>query len=445
MPAEEDPGRSGRSDSAHRLGSGVTSRRRRSRIAPMIADRIPEIQPALREAELDGWLFAVFQHNDPISLDLLGLGGDAPGHPPLLLPDPARRGAAQAGHRPRAGDARPPARDEGGLHHLAGAPQRGRAAGRRHPAPRRAVQPRQPAPDRLAPRRRHRRAPARAPASSWSPRPSWCSASPPPGADEQLAGHRRACTTCTSIVHEAFALVGDTLRARRRDRRVRGAALHRSSASSGAGSGPSRRPIVGVNAHSADPHYQPGPDASSPIRKGDFLLIDLWAKEKAPASVYADITWVASARAAPTDRQQRGLRARWPRARDAALRRWCASRYPQTAGARLRGRRRGARVDRRRRLRRAASSTAPATRSASPTTARAPTWTTSRPTTRRLLLPMTGFSIEPGIYLAGDFGVRSEINVALTPERAEITGGEPQRELLALLRVISARRAPSRR
>ena len=41
----------------------------------MIADRIPQIQQALREAELDGWLFAVFQLNDPISLDLLGLGG----------------------------------------------------------------------------------------------------------------------------------------------------------------------------------------------------------------------------------------------------------------------------------------------------------------------------------------------------------------------------------
>ena len=51
----------------------------------------------------------------------------------------------------------------------------------------------------------------------------------------------------------------------------------------------------------------------------------------------------------------------------------------------------------------------------------------------RLLLPMTGFSIEPGIYLEGDFGVRCEINVALTPAGAEITGGEPQRELLRLL------------
>jgi Xaa-Pro aminopeptidase len=51
----------------------------------------------------------------------------------------------------------------------------------------------------------------------------------------------------------------------------------------------------------------------------------------------------------------------------------------------------------------------------------------------RPLIPMTGFSIEPGIYLPGDFGVRSEINVALTPEGAEVTGGDPQRELLRVL------------
>lgn len=43
----------------------------------MLAERIPDIQAALAEAELDGWFFAVFQGNDPISLDLLGLSGKA--------------------------------------------------------------------------------------------------------------------------------------------------------------------------------------------------------------------------------------------------------------------------------------------------------------------------------------------------------------------------------
>src|SRR5262245_43739160 len=48
-------------------------------------------------------------------------------------------------------------------------------------------------------------------------------------------------------------------------------------------------PIVGINAHSADPHYEPQAEGSSLIRPGDFVLIDLWAKE--PDGVYADITW----------------------------------------------------------------------------------------------------------------------------------------------------------
>jgi Xaa-Pro aminopeptidase len=51
----------------------------------------------------------------------------------------------------------------------------------------------------------------------------------------------------------------------------------------------------------------------------------------------------------------------------------------------------------------------------------------------RRLIAMTGFSIEPGIYFPGDFGVRSEVNVALTATAAEVTGGEPQRDLLLLL------------
>jgi len=42
----------------------------------MLADRIAEIQAALAEGGLDGWLFAAFQQNDPVSLDLLGLSGE---------------------------------------------------------------------------------------------------------------------------------------------------------------------------------------------------------------------------------------------------------------------------------------------------------------------------------------------------------------------------------
>lgn len=63
------------------------------------------------------------------------------------------------------------------------------------------------------------------------------------------------------------------------------------------------RPIVAVNAHTADPHYEPQATGSSPIRKGDFILIDLWAKEAQEGAVFGDITRVAVAAASPTPRQ----------------------------------------------------------------------------------------------------------------------------------------------
>src|SRR5262249_20683040 len=77
---------------------------------------------------------------------------------------------------------------------------------------------------------------------------------------------------------------------------------------------------VGVNAHSADPHYQPSAAGSAPIRSGDFLLIDLWAKEKAnqAESIYADICWCGVCAPSPTDRQAEVF-ALVAQARDAAF------------------------------------------------------------------------------------------------------------------------------
>ncbi len=51
-------------------------------------------------------------------------------------------------------------------------------------------------------------------------------------------------------------------------------------------------PIVAVNGHAADPHYEPSAETPTPIRRGDLVLIDLWARGKGPRDVYADITWV---------------------------------------------------------------------------------------------------------------------------------------------------------
>ncbi|MDH3255853.1 MAG: M24 family metallopeptidase, partial [Acidobacteriota bacterium] len=189
-------------------------------------------------------------------------------------------------------------------------------------------------------------------------------------------------------------------------------------------------PIVGVNANSADPHYQPSVDRSTPIRPGDFLLIDLWAKEKPAESIYADITWCGVCAAAASDRQAE-LFGVAVAARDAG---WdlVRRRYPDRVV-------RGFEVDDATRgvidqagfgdffIHRTGHSIGIQDHGQGANMDNLETHD------ERRLVAMTGFSIEPGIYLTGEFGVRTEINVALTPEGAEITGAEPQRELLRLL------------
>ena len=52
-------------------------------------------------------------------------------------------------------------------------------------------------------------------------------------------------------------------------------------------------PIVAVNAHAGNPHYEPRERDSAPIRRGDLLLLDLWCREEPEGSIWADITWMA--------------------------------------------------------------------------------------------------------------------------------------------------------
>ncbi len=63
-------------------------------------------------------------------------------------------------------------------------------------------------------------------------------------------------------------------------------------------------PICALNAYSADPHYTPSMHNSQNIKKGDFILIDLWCKQKLPNAVYADITRVGFGGDKPSSKQQ---------------------------------------------------------------------------------------------------------------------------------------------
>ena len=395
----------------------------------MLAERIPAIQSALAEAGLDGWFFACFQQNDPIGMDLLGLSGEG-----KLVTRRCYYLVPREGEPRKLVHALEPAM----LDHLQGSKsvyltwQKHKeemaklVSGFKRLAAQYSPNNELPSVSRLdAGTAELVRAAGVELASSADLAQRFAAT----WSQEQLEGHRRANVHLHRIALEAFHKVADSLR---RGDEIDEYAVQRFilDAMDLAGLWTESDPIVGVNAHSADPHYQPGPGVSSPIRKGDFLLIDLWAKEKQTASVYADITWVGVCDAAPTDRHQEVFDA-VAGGRDAA---WelIRSRFPHQPV-------RGFEVDDAARefirkagygdyfIHRTGHSIGITDHGQGANMDNLETHDT------RLLLPMTGFSIEPGIYLTGDFGVRSEINVALTADAPEITGGEPQRELLRLL------------
>src|SRR5580704_2741723 len=63
-------------------------------------------------------------------------------------------------------------------------------------------------------------------------------------------------------------------------------------------------PIVAVNANSGNPHYEPHAEGSAPIREGDLVLLDVWGKKNTPGAVYYDITWMGFVGAAPSGRMR---------------------------------------------------------------------------------------------------------------------------------------------
>jgi Xaa-Pro dipeptidase len=190
-------------------------------------------------------------------------------------------------------------------------------------------------------------------------------------------------------------------------------------------------PIVAANAHSGDPHFDTTPANDSPIRAGDFVLIDLWAKLDRPRSVYSDLTRVGYVGPDMPEKYAAILRI-VAAARDAAI--------ATVQDAFAKGRPiAGHEVDQ-------------AARAVIEYAGYGPKFihrtghnigqevhgngaNMDGLETRedRLILPRTCFSIEPGIYLE-EFGVRSEVNVLIgAGGEVQVTGGELQREVVSIL------------
>jgi Xaa-Pro aminopeptidase len=188
-------------------------------------------------------------------------------------------------------------------------------------------------------------------------------------------------------------------------------------------------PIVAVNQHMSDQHYEPREQGSAPIHKGDPVLLDMWAKLDQPDAVYYDITWtgfcgsdipeqynrifqiVTGGRDRAVERVQSAIRNHETLQGfevDDAARSFIASagygeyfvhRTGHSIGEEVHGN--GANMD------------------------------NLESHDERRVIPRTCFSIEPGVYLP-EFGIRSEVNMYVDESKAIVTG-EIQREMVKIL------------
>ena len=178
-------------------------------------------------------------------------------------------------------------------------------------------------------------------------------------------------------------------------------------------------PIVAVNANAGNPHYEPRSDHPITIREGDLVLLDVWGKKNTPAAVYYDVTWMGFVGSAPSNRM-REIFAIVRDARDAGVKTVVDA---IKSGQRIAG----WQVDRATRghiqkagfgnyfIHRTGHSIGTDVHS------NGANMDDLEIHDERQIIPNSCFSIEPGIYLP-EFGVRSEVNVLVRTKSADVTG-----------------------
>ncbi len=241
----------------------------------------------------------------------------------------------------------------------------------------------------------------------------------------QRESHERAAEVIAQIAREAFALAGQRSHTPNPidEYELRTWILDRFESS---GLEVDHGPIVAIGPNAANPHYEPQPEGSARIERGCILLIDLFAREK-KGGVYADQTWMGSlGHVSERDRKV------WEAVRDARdaaidLLRRKIGKGPVS----------GAEVDDAARevllargfaefvLHRTGHSIDSISLHGS-----GPNIDNLETREERLLVPGVGFSIEPGVYLSGDVGMRSEVNGFIGDGGVIITPSEYQRELI---------------
>jgi Xaa-Pro dipeptidase len=184
---------------------------------------------------------------------------------------------------------------------------------------------------------------------------------------------------------------------------------------------------VAANANSSNPHYSPTSEKHSVVRRGDFVLLDIWAKKNIPNAVYYDISWTGFAGTQLPDRV-REIFEIVRRARDTAIQhvqRSIASRKKLA----------GWEVDKASRdIIESAGYGSYFNNRTGHSIGRevhgvGPNIDNFEVRDERELIPNLCFSIEPGIYLP-EFGLRSEVNVLIRGTSAEVTGMVQQEVVL---------------
>ena len=257
---------------------------------------------------------------------------------------------------------------------------------------------------------------------------------------QQMDSHRRAAAHVLGAKDAAFAFVAQALRQQQEitEYAVQQFIVEKFRAAELTWD---HDPIVAVNGNAALPHYAPGPQQHSPIRPGDVLLIDLWAKESnGPADCYADVTWTAFCGEEPPPAARRVFSV-VARARDTAV---SAINRAFESGNTIHGYEVDDAVSTvitdagfgEGILHRTGHSLGPNTH-----------WNgvnidNVETQDRRTLIPGVMFTIEPGIYLPQlDFdqsgqpkglGIRSEVNCIVHDGRLEVTTLPYQTDLIAL-------------
>ncbi len=247
---------------------------------------------------------------------------------------------------------------------------------------------------------------------------------------EQLASHRRAAAALLEVKDATFAHVRERLAAGLPVTEC-GVQDFMMAQFAARGLETDHPPIVGINAHAADPHFAPRREADTPLRPGDLLLLDLWAREPHPDAIVGDITWVGYAGTQAPARIQAVFNL-VRQARDTAV---------AFAGERLRARQPvfGYEVDAACRAVIAAAGLGDRfihrTGHSIGTTGHGNGVNLDNLETqdRRRLIAGVGFSVEPGVYLPEEgFGVRLEIDCYVAGDDLEVTTLPLQDEIVLL-------------